>query len=280
VTDEPRTAGEYDARQVDAAHRVLVDLGQVLGGFQDCIVIVGGWVPDLLLRQPEEAHVGSIDVDLALDSSRLQDGRYAEILRSLLATRRYERVPDKAFKLRAKVEIDDGGPAVLVDVDFLKTQAVSRTRRAPIEPGFRPIDARVCARAFRDPVTVSLNGRMISGAENQVEVHVASIASFLVMKAFALAGRDKPKDAYDIAYVLDHVDRESLAIQWRGGQHDTDVDLALAYLKEKFATVDNYGPRQVADFYDAAAPEQRASHARRAFELVQDFIAIVEGRVA
>ncbi len=47
---EPRVQHEYGTREIEAARRVLVDLGQVLGSwFKDSIVVVGGWVPDLLI---------------------------------------------------------------------------------------------------------------------------------------------------------------------------------------------------------------------------------------
>ena len=49
MNTEPRHEGDYSGRQVEAAHRVLMDVGQVLNSFHDTIVVVGGWVPDLLL---------------------------------------------------------------------------------------------------------------------------------------------------------------------------------------------------------------------------------------
>jgi hypothetical protein len=64
MNDEPRHHNEYESRQVEAARRVLMDIGQVLASFRDCLVVVGGWVPDLLISGAEEAHVGSIDVDI------------------------------------------------------------------------------------------------------------------------------------------------------------------------------------------------------------------------
>ncbi|MBZ0172925.1 MAG: hypothetical protein K8E66_11130, partial [Phycisphaerales bacterium] len=98
---EPRTRDDYGRRQIEAARLTLVDLGQVLGTFfRDSIVVVGGWVPDLLLPGATEPHVGSIDVDLALDADKLREGRYAEVVKSLLSTGRYERVAEH-FKLRA-----------------------------------------------------------------------------------------------------------------------------------------------------------------------------------
>lgn len=39
---DPRHHEEYDSRQLEAAHRVLIDIGQVLGSSRDCLVVVGG----------------------------------------------------------------------------------------------------------------------------------------------------------------------------------------------------------------------------------------------
>ena len=65
MNDEPRYEADYSDRQIDAARRVLIDVGQVLASFADCLVLVGGWVPDLLIPEAGESHIGSIDVDLA-----------------------------------------------------------------------------------------------------------------------------------------------------------------------------------------------------------------------
>ena len=46
---------------------------------------------------------------------------------------------------------------------------------------------------------------------------------------------------------------------------------ALAYLRAKFETVDSYGPRQVAVFYEAITREERERHSRRGYELVRGF---------
>jgi len=43
VNPEPRQRDDYSPRQIEAAHRVLVDLGQVLAAFEDCLVVVGGY---------------------------------------------------------------------------------------------------------------------------------------------------------------------------------------------------------------------------------------------
>src|ERR1019366_7048792 len=144
---EPRTQHDYGEREVAAARRVLIDLGQVLGAYlMEGVVVVGGWVPDLLIVGAEERHVGSIDVDLALDVEKLREGRYAEIVNAMLATGRYEKT-DKDFKLRAKVDLGDSGPVVFVDVDFLKPVGkVKRGGKPRLLEDFRALDAEGCVR--------------------------------------------------------------------------------------------------------------------------------------
>lgn len=128
--------------------------------------------------------------------------------------------------------------------------------------------------AFRSPELVELDGQMLSGATNHVSVLVASIEDFLVMKAHALAGRDKPKDAYDICYCLDNAPGgvEAIARAWNDWREDDLIVAAIGHLSLKFETVKSYGPMQVAAFYDDGEPEVREMRARRAFELVSQFL--------
>src|SRR3954470_17952183 len=130
MTPEPSSEADYSPRQTEAARRVLVDVGQVLASFADCLVVVGGWTPDLLLPDADEPHVGSIDVDLALDAAKLNDGRYAELLKLLLDTKRY-RLGEKDFQWVVEVDLKDGEKPVLVEVEFLAPKAVKLKKNKP-----------------------------------------------------------------------------------------------------------------------------------------------------
>jgi hypothetical protein len=59
----------------------MIELSRALGEYRDDVVIVGGWVPELLI--PGAGHVGSTDVDLALDHKALEDPGYSTILKKL-----------------------------------------------------------------------------------------------------------------------------------------------------------------------------------------------------
>jgi Nucleotidyl transferase AbiEii toxin, Type IV TA system len=279
VKSEPLTQHDYGEREVAAARRVLVDLGQVLGSYlTESVVIVGGWVPDLLIVGAGEPHIGSMDVDLALNAKKLLEGRYAEIVKAMLATGRYV-TTGQPFKFQASVDLRDGGPTLLVDVDFLKPAGrLKKSGDTVILKGFRPLDAAGCAAVFRHPERVKVDGQMLSGVDNHVTVLVASIADFLVMKAYALAGREKPKDAYDISYCLDYVPGgvEAVARRWQEWRENKIILGALAHLREKFRSVKSYGPSQVAAFYDETSADDRQIRVRRAYELVNEFLKLVD----
>lgn len=274
MNEEPRFEADYSDRQTTAAHRVLVDLGQVLASFKECVVVVGGWVPDLLLQDSTEPHVKSIDVDLALDAAKLTDGRYAELLALLLDTRRYER-SEKPFQLFTTVDLGDGLKPIRVDVDFLAPADFKlRSQRPKRIEGFRVQQTDGCAAAFRAPEAIVVEGRMVNGALNSVELRVAALPNFLVMKCYALRGRDKPKDAYDICFCLDQVTDggASIAAIWKARAQEKDINVAVEILRSKFRSADDYGPRQVVEFHQSADPAEREIQAQRAFQLVQRFL--------
>jgi hypothetical protein len=47
---------DYNAEAVEAARSVMLELSRVLGEYQNDMVIVGGWVPELLIEQAPRTH--------------------------------------------------------------------------------------------------------------------------------------------------------------------------------------------------------------------------------
>jgi len=282
MLNEPRSAEDYPPRQVEAARRVIVDVMQTLASFNDCIVLVGGWVPDLLIDQRGEPHIGSIDVDLVLDAAKLNDGRYASMLELLVKTRRYK-LGEKPFQFVTEIDLGDGLPPITVEVEFLAPQDVKTEKNIPkLIEGFRVLKVEGSDAAFNSPITRKIEGWMASGASNTVSLQIASIPDFLVMKSFALDGREKPKDAYDICYCLDNYEDgiDGLADAWRARyDKDQDIQKAVSILGEKFSSTNSFGPQQVVAFHNETNSELRAQHARRAYELIKRFLERVHGSI-
>jgi hypothetical protein len=80
------TSSSYQQEAIEAARSVLLELAHLLGQYREAIVLIGGWVPELLF--PNRGHIGSMDIDLALDHGALQEAGYATI-RQLLLGRGY-----------------------------------------------------------------------------------------------------------------------------------------------------------------------------------------------
>ena len=195
----------------------------------------------------------------------------------LTGTKRY-RKGTKDFQLIVDVDLEDGEKAVEVEVEFLAAKDVKLKKRRPkLLTDFRVLQADVCGMAFHDPVEKVLTGKSVRGAKNSVRLRVASVADFLVMKAHAIGYRDKPKDTYDFCYCLEHFPGglQALAKDWQQRMGHAEVARARDILREKFDSVDAFGPLQLAEFHDSQDADTHAMHSRHAFELVQKFLSLL-----
>ena len=247
----------------------------MLAAFEDCLVVVGGWVPDLLLEQADEPHVGSIDVDLALDANKLADGRYADLLKLLLDSGRYK-PGAKPFQLVVEVDLKDGAKPVEVEVEFLAPKEVKLKKNRPkLLEGFRVLQANGCGTAFHAPVRLEVSGRTVRGANNKVHLRIASLPDFLVMKAPYLGRARQAQRRVQYSVTASNIFQTAST---RIGQRleeppqRKDVARAIEILRDKFASVDAFGPGQVVEFQGSVDAETQAMQARRAFELMQQFL--------
>lgn len=258
---------DYSADQVEAARSVLLELVHLLGEYRDDIVVVGGWVPQLILPVGPGLHVGSIDVDLALNHRTLRDAGYASI-QALLLRRGYEQDPRQPFIFHRTVVVN--GNAIKVEVDFLagEYQGTGRSHRTqPVHDG-RARKARGCDLAFDLYVETEIEGELPEGGRDQARVRVSSVVAFLVMKGMALHDRLKEKDAWDLYFTLTNYPGglDTLAEQIRPHLSHGLVQEGLHKIASKFASIHHMGPKFVADFEDLQDPEERAARVRDAFE--------------
>ncbi len=100
------------AEAVEAARSALIELTPILGEYRDDVVLVGGWIPELLLPADDDRHVGSIDVDLALNHKELTEAGY-QMIGEILRKHGYEQDTRQPFVFRKRVH------GQIVQVDFL-----------------------------------------------------------------------------------------------------------------------------------------------------------------
>lgn len=103
-----------------------------------------------------------------------------------------------------EVDLKDGEKPVQLEVDFLAPKEVKLKMNKPkLLEEFRVLQSEACSVAFYAPVELELPGRNAQGARDTVRMRVASLADLLVMNAYAIEGREKPKDTYDLCYCLE-----------------------------------------------------------------------------
>lgn len=247
----PDIARDYDERGSAAAYSVLIELGQVLGAYRQKFVIVGGAVPWLLMPNVQPSHIGTLDVDLNLSPEALTEGEYATLIESL-ENAGYERDIDdlKPFQLRRWVRLDEGAPiAIIIDL-LMPDDAKTKKNRPPLVDGLRVIEASGGRVALDHHVERHIEGRMPDGRTNAVDLLVASIPAFLVMKGYALIGRDKKKDAYDIYFSVRNFEGGQLALAEACKPLLTDESVVMGYrnIASKFRHEDDFGPQTVKAF--------------------------------
>lgn len=267
---EPQSAVDYGDRTTAAVKKVLLEIGQILGSYKGKFAVIGGAVPWLLLDNPEMRHVGTFDVDLSLDAESLGDGEYASLVEALMGAGYEQREPRRRFQLVRRVPaVEDGEPPIDVYVDFLMPRDAEIVKNVPpLVHDFAVQRADGADLALRFYQLVAIDGPMPDGGQNRVEIAVASIPALLAMKGFAIHGRHKQKDAYDIYYcvrnfeggaaVLAEACLPLLAVK-EGAE-------GFARIAEKFDKVDGYGPTCVRQFVQ----ESRAQGERTLDQWQQD----------
>ena len=264
------TRKDYTAEAVEAAHSVLIELMHALGEHRENIVLIGGWVPDLLLSNKGEPHVGSTDVDLALDHRKIREEGYRTI-RELLINMGYKE-GRQPFIFERNVKMDE--KEIIVEVDFLAGEyegTAGKHRHQKIqEQDMQPRKARGADLVFDNPKEVTMEGRLPDGGEDSVKVRVASILPFLVMKGMALEDRLKEKDAWDIRYCIKNYPGgiDALVEEFRPHVGHGLVKEGLDKIAKQFASEKHVGPKFVADFEELADTDEREILERDAYERV------------
>ncbi len=269
---------QYGDKEVKACKSVLLELVHLLGEIKDEMVIIGGWAPTFLFPQSDDPHVGSLDIDVALNFSKIPDDIYQTILKAFLE-RGYTQDKEQPFRFFRRVKIEGTEP-INVEVDLMagEYEGTGKGHRTQKVQDIRARKARGCDLAFDSSFTVTLEGELPDGGKDKVSFKVAGIVPFLVMKGMAMFERMKEKDAYDIYYCVEHYPGgvEGLASEFKSHTKNKLIIEGLSKIRSKFASIEHIGPKWVADFLEVTDKEDRDIIMRRAYEKVSDLLNILK----
>jgi hypothetical protein len=253
-----------------ASRAVLIEVMNVLGVYRDKIVLVGGWVPDLLY--PNSGHIGSLDVDLAVSQSAIGANAYETILNRMVeAGYEHHASPTRFTKAVAGVKEP-------VKVDLIGGQYVAGEKTQTIQVNELGLNTlRGLDLAFDVCQDIKISGMMPDGSQNTVKARIVLPEGYILIKAFALDERKKEKDAYDIHFTLLHYrpNIESLGDRIRALLSNGLAREGYDILKTKFALLTSVGPSWAAKIAQEQGEDFGQSQ-RSAFEYAQALFRAVE----
>lgn len=257
--EKPQSLDAYTTQSTQLVRQTCLHILTRLGDFVDELVVVGGLVPSLLINDEDPSsdahdHVGTLDLDLGLELAVLQEERYRGLSKALRAAGFAADTNEDGNLTRQRWRLASGASAT---VDFLvqhsrPTDQPSRIRG--LESDFGAIITPGLHLAFCDRITTHLHGVTLLGETASRDVWVCGPGGFVVLKALALAGRSERKDAYDLYYVIRNYGAgvADVADHLRPLLGDDSAQRALATLRGDFGSIDNIGPRRVAEFIEGS----------------------------
>jgi len=276
----------YDPAVAEQLVAEAADLMRALGFTAAHVVLIGGLVPSLLvpiLDPGIEPHIGTADLDLCLSVALVEgDTETYERMETVLKNRRFVE-GDVTFRWHRR-------EGLALTVEFFCPASDNRPAGRVFRPGAAEnptgkfnFGGRLSALALEagalltsDVEEITQHVELPGGrGAHDAKLRVTGPVAFLVAKIDAVRDRDKPKDAYDIVWLIE---------SWPGGPAaaaeafsarpafgDSQVEAGLRSLGEMFAGTDSVGSRSYARFVAANAAEE-AQLERRAVGAVAEFL--------
>jgi len=253
----------------------LMEVFKLLVDFHESLILVGGWVPIMIIPESEDKHVGTIDVDLVINDKSLNETG-SETIDEILLANDYEHGTElgRYFK-----EINIDGMPVVVPVDFLTSEQRYIPKNEFFDiTGIHAIASPGCELSFEVNEKIILDGNLPDGSHYSTVIKSAGIVALIVMKAHAMNIRKKSKDAYDIWFCLANYpgNIESIAKAFKPHAGKNSVKTALVLLSEYFKSVDDKGPKDVAKEDGSADPDYRMFLRQDSFQRVQALLNYID----
>jgi len=186
-----------------AAERALVRVVHHYGSRPE-FVLFGGLMPELLCGGANYRHAGTTDVDVQVNLEIACGSVNAERLEHALRNAEFE--PDSGEVWRWTT--NEGGTPMVVKFELLADLDDIPSEETLTFNGCNALGAvnlRGTRFASCDVVVHELAAR-VGDLTRRVEINVTGLAGFLLAKTAAAYSRRKPKDWYEIAFVLLHND--------------------------------------------------------------------------
>jgi len=261
--------------EVELAEIALAKIVNVLSRYNDGVVLIGGWVTQLVTEEdPEYYYIGTKDVDLLISVKSSSPERVIAFFNELHGVGLFRESVDEPYEARVVI---DGKP---VFIHFLipddEKTLVKKLELGGIEP--EGLVGGALVRDFNELASVPPD--LSKGIKEPVMITVPEPHIAIVLKGLALGHRDNPKDPYDLYFLLRN---------YRGGINKAVADLrgllsqpvvipSIRYINDAFREMNS---KQIKAVTDQLAPErgysteERESVKNDIYYRVQEFLELI-----
>lgn len=282
-----RTSTDYEEGLTAASLSALLELGVTLRSYSDSIVLVGGWAPYFLIRSFGRGgvkHIGSIDIDLAVDPAKVDAEAYATIV-ELIRQRGWKNRANGLgepiqFSFAKAIPSPADGREYNISVDFMTAPAaqsrVHRHRRVQSDLPARA--AGGCGIAFGHNMRIDLSGTLPGDGEARSAINALDMPGCIGMKGIVLGERYKEKDAYDIFSVVANCLKgpKEVAAAVKPHLGEPEVAKGVANIEVAFQSIRANGPSWVAAFIAPADAAARERAQAEAYAVMAEFLERLE----
>ena len=243
---------DYSPKHLDKLRMILADIYTAFGDISENLYLVGGLVPDLLVKNKLpylKEYLGTLDIDLAIKFAISQKAKYKDFYKILRKLGFEKQKTDDGLDVmnHSFIKYESGYKPIIIDL-------ITDDNLEPAADKLKEIATDVDAVKFRGVYLVfdDFIIRDISQEQKKaIQVKIPNIIPFLTLKAFAYSdeSRADAKDAYDIWYTLVNFQdgpisvREEL-LKYKGNKDVIDAFKAIYY---HFDSEVSAGTRDIAD---------------------------------
>ena len=245
----------YDEVTTARCERALVTLLGDIGPWSERIYLAGGLAPRYIVGSlPEGArpHVGTTDVDLVIGLALGDESPEAyRTLENNLKKAGFK--AESSFRWIKDVQGVNVIVEFLCETDQVEPGRIYKPKEEGTGSGLGAFNVRGAQLVTRDYLVRTIEAeRLDGGGLSRVDVRVANILSYTVLKILAFQDRHENKDAYDLIYCL---------LNFGDGPHDAgrvaaesaildeeQVSESLRLLAERFESVEHDGPHAYGAF--------------------------------
>ncbi|MFH0838671.1 MAG: hypothetical protein V1893_00600 [Candidatus Omnitrophota bacterium] len=244
---------DYSPIHLGKLRRVLADIYTAFGDVSENLYLVGGLVPDLLVKNKLtylREYLGTLDIDLAIKFAVSEKGKYRNLYNILRSIGFEKQKTDDGMDVmnHSFIKYESGYKPIVLDLITDDKFEPAADKLKEIAPNVEAVKFRGVYLVFNDFIVIELG---VAGTKKSVQIKIPNIIPFLTLKAFAYSDEENrvAKDAYDIWYTIVNFNDGPVSVleelsKYKGNK---DVADALKVILRDFDHETSSGTKDVVD---------------------------------